>query len=199
MNFTWLALLTLAAAAALSSAEEKNQVTFVSQDSIDRTIYFTANAGTAGAAVAPVRVAGGRRATAEFPRGWVGNFFAVSDGAPVVPGMLGEVAFDGWGGLTYFDVSAIVNPHDHVGVKQLWPAASGSPVSGCDVFPCPDAYYHPDDVQTKATPERHLVCTLGTRAGSGPEKRAGGEEGDGLSKLFPREFVLGHGSLVEME
>lgn len=75
--------------------------------------------------------------------------------------MLGEVCFNSWGGISFFDVSAIVNPNDKNNVKQLWPASAATPVSGCTTFPCNDAYYLPDDIQTKGTNEDDLVCTLG--------------------------------------
>ncbi|SPN97670.1 related to dnase1 protein [Cephalotrichum gorgonifer] len=136
-----------------------NSVTFISQDSTDRTIIFTANGG--GEKLPDLEVAAGATETATFPDGWVGNWFSVSKGASSVPGMLGEVAFQGWNDLTYFDVSAIVNPLDHVGVKEMWPAESKTPTSGCKVFPCNNAYYLPDDIQTKTTTEVDLVCTLG--------------------------------------
>jgi len=59
-------------------------------------------------------------------------------------------------------VSAIVDANDHGNVKQMWPKSSQSPMSGCVVFPCNNAYYLPDDVQTKVTTERHLISTLGS-------------------------------------
>jgi hypothetical protein len=34
-------------------------------------------------------------------------------------------------------------------------------MSGCEEFPCDNAYYLPDDVQTKTTSEDHLITTLG--------------------------------------
>ncbi|KAL2018323.1 hypothetical protein VTK56DRAFT_926 [Thermocarpiscus australiensis] len=189
-----LKLAVLLAAAALGSAE--NTVTFVSQDSVDRTVYFTGNPGMP--AIDPVQVAGRKNVTVEFPYGWTGNFYAVSAGAPNVPGMLGEVAFNSWNGITFFDVSAIVNPADHVGVKKLYPAtaAGGGAVSGCDVFPCASAYYLPDDVQTQSTAESDLICTLGGNpedAAAGIEARDDGDQGE-HAKVYAREYVLGRGS-----
>lgn len=177
MQFFTLA--SLLAAAALASA---NTVTFKALDSVTRTVYFTPNAG--GNDLSEVTVPGGGSTKVDFPQGWVGNFYAVSDGQQNVPGMLGEVAFNGWNGITFFDVSAIVNPNDHVGVKQLYPASSSSPTSGCETFPCNNAYYLPDDVQTKTTTETDLICTLGTGS---LQSRA--EEAD--SPSFKRDFVLG--------
>lgn len=150
-------IITALAAATLAVA---NTVTFVSQDSTSRTVIFTPS--PPHAAIPELLVQGNGEAEASFPDGWIGNWFAVSeDAADSQPGMLGEVAFQGWGGMTYFDVSAIVGPGDHVGVKEMWPKEAKSPVSGCAVFPCNDAYYLPDDVQTKVTTEVDLVCTLG--------------------------------------
>src|SRR5690606_1756886 len=106
-------------------------------------------------------VAGYAEEKATFPDGWEGNWYAVCEGKEDSPGMLGEVAFGGYSGETYFDVSAIVNPDDNNGVKQLWPAESKEPKSGCETFPCDTVYINPDDVQTKSTKETDLICTLG--------------------------------------
>ena len=176
---TLFAFVSAFAASALA-----NSVTFVSQDGTGRTIIFTPSAGYQG--IGDVHVSGRDRVRVDFPNGWIGNWYAVSDGASRIPGMLGEVTFQGWNGLTYFDVSAIVNPGDHNGVKQLYPVGSSSPKSGCTNFPCDEAYYHPDDVQTKVTSEVDLVCTLG---GSGGAKR-GLDEVDEKGNL-PRRFVQG--------
>lgn len=107
--------------------------------------------------------------------------------------MSSRVAFQGWNDLTYFDVSAIVNPNDHAGVKQMFPASqlnsqsrhmvSGAKFSGCEVFPCSTAYYLADDVQTVTTDEVDLVCTLGQR-GSAPSATS-------ETKVVSRHYVLG--------
>ena len=175
--------LTLLATAALATAE--NTITFINQDDSDRTIYFTGNPGTE--AIAPVKVGGLGNATAQIPHGWVGNFFAIVDGEPVIPGMLGEFAFNAWGGITFFDVSAIVNPNDHDGVKKIWPLSDPEPFSGCDVFPCNAAYYLPDDIQTKATQDTDFYCTLGTPKRVLSERSS--VESD--SPSFSRDLVLG--------
>jgi hypothetical protein len=156
---------TLLASAAVAAA---NTITFMSLDSTDRTLVFTPNAGHP--TVEKARVAGGSSVSVTIPQGWIGNWYSVSDGAEDVPGMLGEVAFQGWNGFTYFDVSAIVNPNDHNGVREMYPAGSAAPTSGCKVFPCNNAYYLPDDVQTKVTSETTIVCTLG--GGSSNYERA---------------------------
>ncbi|KAL5604118.1 uncharacterized protein BROUX77_004304 [Berkeleyomyces rouxiae] len=161
---------------ALAAAE--NIVTFESKDSTSRQIIFTPTVGYAS--VDSVTVAGSASVDVTIPEGWLGNWFSVSDGASNTNGMLGEVAFQGWNGLTYFDVSAIVNSTDFDGVKEMWPASSKSPTSGCKTFPCDNAYYLPDDVQTKVTSETHLICTLGS---NGSYKRFVDHD------QLPRKFV----------
>ncbi|KAF4120460.1 hypothetical protein GMORB2_2898 [Geosmithia morbida] len=151
------ALLALAGSVALASA---NQVTFWTLDNVTRTVYFTSNENSFP--VDSVTVDGSENKTVSLPDNFVGNFYAVQQGKQNVPGMLGEVRFSGEFGLTYFDVSAIVDPNDKDNVKQMFPASSQSPTSGCEVFPCNNAYYLPDDVQTKSTDENHLITTLGT-------------------------------------
>ncbi len=66
-------------------------------------------------------------------------------------------------GLTYFDVSAIVNPSDLEGVKELYPASEKEAkekvsMSGCSLFPCATVYYHPDDVQTVTSRKQALAA-----------------------------------------
>lgn len=150
------ALLAMAAAATTVAA---NTVTFWTLDDVTRTIVFTPSAGNAE--IDSVTVNSEKNTTVTFPDGYIGNYYAVQEGAESAPGMLGEVTFGGWGGLTYFDVSAIVNPADHDNVKQMWPVKAHEPMSGCEVFPCNNAYYLPDDVQTKVTEEVDLISTLG--------------------------------------
>jgi hypothetical protein len=157
MGFSFTVI--LASLAALTSAQ--NTVEFVNQDSTTRTVYFTQQEGLAF--VNPVTITGLTNYTVTFPPDWIGNWYSVSEGADIVPGMLGEVAWNGWHGITWFDVSAIVNPNDLDGVKTLSPKSSGTPYSGCESYVnrCGNAYYAADDVQTKSTTENALVCTLG--------------------------------------
>jgi len=75
-----------------------------------------------------------------MPDSWIGNLFSVNEGAAIVPGMLAEFRFNGFAGATYFDVSAIVNPDDTEGVKMVFPKNNNSPISGCQTFPCSNAY-----------------------------------------------------------
>lgn len=155
MQFT-TSILALLGSAALVSA---NTVTFWTLDDVKRTIYFTANENAH--ILEPVTVDGSEKKDVEFPQGFVGNFYAIADGQDNKPGMLGEIMFQGDGGKTYFDVSAIIDANDKNGVKQMYPAESQSPMSGCEVFPCNNAYYLSDDVQTKVTEETHIITTLG--------------------------------------
>lgn len=151
------ALLAIAASASCVLA---NSVTFVTLDDVARDIIFTPSPGHPE--IATVTVSNKKNTTVDFPHGYIGNYYAVPKGSDPIPGMLGEVAFDGWLGKTYFDVSAIVKADDHDNVKQMWPKDSMTPMSGCEVFPCNNAYYLPDDVQTKVTEEKDLIQTLGT-------------------------------------
>jgi len=169
--FALCALCTLVAA---------NSVHFVNQDSTQRTIVFTAQAGLA--TLDNLVIEGLGSATQTFPDGWIGNFFSVSEGAPFVPGMLGEVSFNGFAGANFFDVSAIVNPNDGEGVKEIFPANSNTPVSGCQTFPCSNAYNKWDDVATLSTTDSDLVCLIGNL--SSERKR-------GLVSKLPREYVTG--------
>lgn len=172
----------LALFSSVAIAAAKNTVTFKSLDNTDRTIIFTPNAGYEE--VDSVKVKGGETLDATIPENWIGNWYSVSEGKEDVPGMLGEVAFNGWNGLTYFDVSAIIDAKDHDGVKEMWPAEAQSPTSGCETFPCDNAYYLWDDVQTKTTPETTIVCTLGT--GSSPLKNT-----RDVPEAVGRNYVLG--------
>jgi hypothetical protein len=167
----------IAAMAAVASA---NTVEFVSQDSVDRTIIFTAQEGLAP--IKSLELKGLGNGTVEFPHGWIGNFYSVSKGQPDVPGMLGEVRWNGWEGINFFDISAIVNKDDIHGIKTLAPKNAGKPVSGCESYEevCKLAYYLPDDVQTQSTKETELICTVGTKATNM------------LARRHQRHFVTGH-------
>lgn len=184
MHFSKQAATVAIAAAALASA---NSITFQNQDATQRTVIFTPSAGLPQ--IEPVVITGFGEAKVEFPNSWIGNAYSVSEGAPNVPGMLAEVTFQGWNDLTYFDVSAIVNPNDHEGVKEMYPmseieVAEKVSISGCALFPCDKAYYHPDDIQTVTTVEEDFICTLGNPP-TNPVVRDTGAE------LVARKFVLG--------
>jgi hypothetical protein len=169
-----------AAASALFSLASAGTVHFVNQDSTTRTIIFTPNPGFA--AIVDLVITGLSTANQEFPTGWIGNWYSVSEGAANVPGMLGEVAFNSYAGSTYFDVSAIVNGLDVVGVKEIFPLHSNTPVSGCQSFPCANAYNKWDDIATQSTDGDELVCLLGNLSGS--QRRS-------QRAKLPREFVEG--------
>ncbi|KAI0868257.1 hypothetical protein GGS24DRAFT_482927 [Hypoxylon argillaceum] len=184
MHFSHHLTAFAAAAATLASA---NSITFVNQDATQRTIVFTPNAGLQQ--MDDVVIAGFDKTQVDFPEGWIGNAYSVSEGAPNVVGMLAEVTFQGWNGLTYFDVSAIVNPNDLEGVKQLYPSSEQDvqdkvQVSGCALFPCPKVYYHPDDVQTVTSTEVDFICTLGNPPSTTVTR-------DVEVELVARKFVLG--------
>lgn len=146
-------------AACMTVAAATGTVTFWTLDDAKRTIHFTPN--PLSDEMPSVTVSSKEKTVVRFPDGWVGNYYAVKDGEDNKPGMLGEVNFS-HDGKTYFDVSAIVDATDKDNVKQMWPKSSQSPMSGCVVFPCDNAYYLPDDVQTKVTEERDLITTLGS-------------------------------------
>ncbi|EQB50845.1 hypothetical protein GCG54_00001627 [Colletotrichum gloeosporioides] len=165
-----------------------NTVTFKSLDDTDRTIYFIANSGLA--AIDSVKVPAKGSTTVDFPQAWIGNWYSVSDGSENTTGMLGEVAFNGWNDLTYFDVSAIVNANDMDGVKLMYPASAQTPTSGCDNFLCNNAYYLPDDIQTKTTSETDLVCTLGKNGLTSIASRDVHAEVE-EAPAVKRDFVLG--------
>jgi len=170
----------LFAASVLASMATANTVDFINQDSTTRTIVFTAQEGLE--VLPSITIAGNGQATQSFPDAWIGNFYSVSDGAEDVPGMLGELRFGGFAGATYFDVSAIVNPLDANGVKEIFPKNSNIPLSGCQTFPCSNAYNQPDDIATLSTDETELVCLLGTL--SNERKR-------GMVARMSREYVTG--------
>ncbi|KAH8664279.1 hypothetical protein BX600DRAFT_436837 [Xylariales sp. PMI_506] len=179
MQFTTkLAGLAAVAAAAVSA----HNVKFVNQDGTTRSIIFT---GTS--AISTLTISGNSNASVTLPSGWQGNWYSVSEGAEDVPGMLGEVALDAWDGISYFDVSAIVNPNDKDGVKLLYPASQDGVnpktcYSGCEVFPCNTAYYAPDDVQTVSTSDTDFICTLGGSTATSKRDE---------TPLVERKFVLG--------
>ncbi|OAA75530.1 hypothetical protein LEL_07518 [Akanthomyces lecanii RCEF 1005] len=150
---------TLFGLAASAAAVNAATVTFWTLDDVERTVYFTPSPGSPE--TEPVTVSNKENTTVTFPDVYRGNFYAVQQGQENKPGMLGEVAFGGFGGLTFFDVSAIVDPSDHGNVKQMWPANEAGPMSGCEHFPCDNAYWLPDDVQTKTAHTADLMTTLG--------------------------------------
>lgn len=166
--------LLFAAAALASMVGAKNIVTFVNQDNIPKTVVFTANRGLK--VLPPLHLGALKTAPQVFPPGWTGNWYTYNVGTQNKPGMLGEVNFQGWDGQTYYDVSAIVNPTDSLGVKKLYPTALESSLvrsfstsfskdsSGCQTSgsaPCPNLYNKAPEVQTKTTFATELTCLVG--------------------------------------
>lgn len=170
----------LFAASALASLTAAHTIHFVNQDSTPRTIVFTAQLGLE--MIENLLIDGLATANQTFPDGWIGNFYSVSKGKPDVPGMLGELRFDGYAGANFFDISAIVNPDDAEGVKMLFPKNSNTPVSGCQTFPCSNAYNKWDDVATMSTDDADLVCLIGNLS---TERRRG------LASKVSRDYVTG--------
>jgi hypothetical protein len=175
MRFSVVTL--LATLGALASA---NTVEFLSQDDTPRTIIFTAQWDQPK--IPSLDLAAFKNVTQEFPTGWIGNFHAIVKGANDGPAMLGEFRWDGWGGINWFDVSAIVNPNDNDGIKTIYPKGSGTPVSGCESYQeqCENAYYLSDDIQTKSSTTKDFICTVGTKGASRKVRR------------HPRHFISGH-------
>ncbi|SZF05143.1 unnamed protein product [Blumeria hordei] len=66
-----------------------NSVNFVNQDGITRTIIFTPQSGQQK--IDSIKLQGNSAIQQEFPQGWIGNWYSVSEGSPNVTGMLGEV------------------------------------------------------------------------------------------------------------
>lgn len=150
-------------------------ITFSSEDGVGRVIHFTGNGE-----IGELHVGPGESIAQDFPNGWTGNFYATCDGCDDAPGMLGEVAFDGFEGKTFYDVSAIVDPNDHNGVHRFSPSGGDGEEAGCDEFPCPDkAYYSPDDAQTKVSEAKDFVVSLSGGGDGGDGYQSGGEDEQG--------------------
>jgi hypothetical protein len=191
-----LAISTLVATA-LAALASAGTIEFRNLDPKTRNIIFTPQVGMP--AIASITLSQSEPTkVVQMPHGWIGNCYAIVDGAPDVPGMLGEFAFDGWQNLNYYDVSAIVNPTDVDGIKQIWPKDeqphSGS---GCTSYKttCDNAYNLPDDIQTKSSSTGDFICTVGTA----PSKKRhhardfarAQEPATEERRLYPRDFVLG--------
>jgi hypothetical protein len=173
MVYTPKSILIGASLLGLASAAS---VSFINQDSIPKTIVITASEGNQ--VIEDVIIGGNSEVTVDFPKYWIGNWYTVNHGNEDLPGVLGEVAFNAYNGYTYFDASAIVNPTDNVGVKQIYPRSElengrTDTFSGCQDYsqPCYNCYNQPDDIQTVVTQDEDLVCFLGTlQTSQGPEE-----------------------------
>ncbi|KAF7906870.1 hypothetical protein EAF00_001148 [Botryotinia globosa] len=141
-----------------------NSLQFLSQDNIERTIFFTPNAGSAEVSSFFVPAASANtNAVVRFPQGWSGSFKAILSGeTPDVPKITGEITFQGWQGETYYAVSAVQNCCDNSGIRSL-ASQFTSPVSGCIIapFPCTDSYSRPGNIQVKSSPHVDFMCLLG--------------------------------------
>lgn len=177
---------------AFASMVAANSVHFINQDNTERTIIFTAQAPLAQ--IESIVIPPGGTGDATFPDSWIGNWYSVSKGKKDVPGMLGEVRFNGYEGHTYFDVSAIIDPNDQEGVKMITPKNFDTPFSGCQTFPCANAYNKWDDLATLSTPDKDLICLLGNLSGSKTRSIVRSvKEFVNLKthKRFARDFVTG--------
>jgi len=154
----------------IAAAQQQNYtVTFVNQDSTNRIIAFTSNPSFDN--LDPVTVPGNGVTTVNFGNKWQGNFISINEGLSLLGtlGMLGEVNFNSWDGLSWFDVSAIVNPFDYDGVKEIFPKSTNTPVAGCQDFPCPSGMVYnvpTDDTATKSSMENEFICLIGNLGSS---------------------------------
>jgi len=188
MQFINTILLAATALASMASAAQ-NFVMFVNQDTTTtKHIVFTANAGLPPVDTLVLRP--GETTTQNFPDSWIGNFYSYDQGSANVPGMLGEVRFNGYVGDTYYDISSIVNPDDNKGIKILYPfkdhatmklsQLDKSPVvSGCETSGCKNQYNSPNEQKTLSTSDPGLVCLVGNL----PSKRRR------TGELFTRDYV----------
>jgi len=144
-------------------SSENGSVDWINNDGLNRVVHCTPSPGHSE--LPSVDLPAGQTVTSSFPLNWEGNCWGVIEGETNTgSGMLAEFCWDSSGNTNYFDVSAIVDPNDTNNVKMMLPASSRTPTSGChDVSPgnCDNMYIHPDDVQTKATSENHILVYLG--------------------------------------
>lgn len=195
--FTTIASAALGLATLASAA---NTILFINQDNNTRNIVFTSEADLGLAPMPNLVIPGYGSANQTFPNGFIGNFYSFNNGSDDVPGTLGELRFNGWDNLVYFDVSAIVNPDDHEGVKMLYPLGmslkeSSTPMSGCNTVgtvSCLNQYNAWNDIATQATESSDLVCLLGNKNETGDaSKSRRGQSSRRNVELFPRSYVTG--------
>lgn len=136
-----------------------NLLYFVPHDSIARTIRFIPNPGSDK--MDDVKAPAGEKLLLEVPNKWSGMFRTFVEN-PTREGVIGEVTFQGWLGLTWYDVSAIDHHYDSTGIHRIYPAnRPNDPRSGCMKMPCDGVYLNPDDKQTKSTEGTDLVVEMG--------------------------------------
>jgi hypothetical protein len=164
--------------AALATLAAANSANFVNQDGTTRTVVFTPSEGFAQ--IDEITIAGNSQATVEFPSGWTGNAYSYNVGQANVPGILAEFAFNGYAGINFFDISAIVNPQATDGIIMMYPTQAKTPVSGCLTIACANQYNQPDDIATEASPEADFTVILGQRVQSARR---------GISEVMERAHV----------
>jgi hypothetical protein len=79
-------------------------------------------------------------------------------------GIMGEIAFQGYQDISYYDVTAVHNPNDFQGVHVLVPRGGNSPKgAGCIVFPCDTTIYQASQVEgrTYLTTSTEFDCYIG--------------------------------------
>ncbi len=79
-----------------------------------------------------------------------------------MPKVIAEVTFNGWDGYTWYDISSIDALDDNTGVRQMYMLDGSGTLSGCETFPCDNAYQLADDIQTRSSSSsRDVVVTAG--------------------------------------
>ncbi|KAF7929224.1 uncharacterized protein EAE98_005143 [Botrytis deweyae] len=142
-----------------------NSLEFFTQDTTERTVFFTPNTGSAEvpSLFLPAKPVDKYAIVVQFPQGWSGSFKAILPGeTPNVPKVTGEITFQGFQGKSYYAVSAVDNCCDNSGIRYLVPKAHGD-ASGCIMapFPCTESYSRPGDMQVKSTSDVSFLCVLG--------------------------------------
>jgi hypothetical protein len=195
--FTTIASAALALATLASCT---NTVLFINQDNFTKNVVFTSQADLGLAPMPNLIIPGFGSANQTFAAGFIGNWYSFNDGSDNVPGMLGEVSFNSWEELNFFDVSAIVNPDDDAGVKMLFPMGMSlkeatTPRSGCNTVgkvKCLHQYNAWDDIATQSTLSTELVCLLGNKNTTDDDtKTRRGQSSRRSVELFPRSYVTG--------
>ena len=96
------------------------------------------------------------------PQGWIGTIHTVySLHNCHNPRIIAEVTFQGFAGLTYYDVSAVDNCCDNYGIHWILTHSLTATPSCCVASPCSGSYTKPHDVQTKFTGEVDLIIWTG--------------------------------------
>ncbi len=184
MKFGTTVLAVIAAFSATVLAQEPGSIAFVSQDNLDRIVVFAPQAGQQ--AIPTLTLPAGQTVSQTFPSTWIGNCHAVIAGQEDTGnGMLAEVSFNSWGGISFFDISAIVNASDVNNIKMMTPASSSEPSSGCqDLTSCTNLYRVWDDVATQSFQGSSFIVYVGNLAGPTHQTRR---------SPVRRSFVLGQG------